>query len=135
MSNQVSQPPQTSHSPHCHSTRSPTPSPSLRNNPETIAHSIIHTHQILPGIPFEIPCPICQRAIERGEYHHHSETDIIHSVSMDRRAHRELFDTTNKLGDKIQVESDEVSTKTSTKEGYGVMNQIHLAWMGKTKRT
>ena len=89
VSNQVPQPPQTSHSPHCHSTRSPTLYPLPRNNLETIPHPIIHTHQVPPSVPFEIPWPICQEAIERGECHCHGETNIVHSVSMDRRAQRE----------------------------------------------
>ena len=91
VSNQVPQPPQTIHSPYCYPTRSPTPYPSPRNNPKTILCPVIHTHQVSPDVPFEIPCPICQAAIERGECHHHGEIDIVYSVSMNRRADRESF--------------------------------------------
>ena len=95
MSNQAPQLFQTSHSPHHHgSTPYPTPGP----KPETLHHPrnsspcpIVDTHPIPSRVPFEIPCPICHRAIERGEHHHHSERDIVQSSSLNLRAHWNPF--------------------------------------------
>ena len=95
MSNQAPQPPQTSHSPYyCGPTSYPTPGP----RPETLhcprnssPHLIVDTHLVPPGVPFEIPCPICHGAIERGECHHHGERNIVWSSSSNLRAHQNPF--------------------------------------------
>ena len=85
MSNQAPQLSQISHSPHC---CGPTSYPTLHLRPETLyhprnssPHPIVDTHLVPPRVPFEIPCPICHGAIERGECHHHSERDIVWSSS------------------------------------------------------
>ena len=48
-------------------------------------------HPVPPRVPFKIPCPICHRAIERGECHHHGERDIVWSSSSNLRAHWNPF--------------------------------------------
>ena len=81
VSNQAPQPSQTSHSPHCHD---PTPYSTPDSRSQTLHHPrnsspcpIVDTHPVPPGVPFEISCPICHGAIERGEHHHHGERDIV----------------------------------------------------------
>ena len=95
MSNQAPQLPQTSHSPcHCGPTSYSTPGP----RPETLHHPrnsfpypIVDTHLVPPGVFFEIPCPICHAAIERGECHHYGERDIVWSSYINLRAHWNPF--------------------------------------------
>ena len=95
VSNQAPQPPQTSHSPHHHG---PIPIPTPGSRPETFhcprnssPHPIVDTHLILPGAPSEIPYPIFQGAIERGEHHNHGERNIVRSNSPNIRAHQNPF--------------------------------------------
>ena len=95
MSNQAPQLPQTCHSPH-HCGLTPFPTPGSR--PETFhcprnssSHPIVDTHLVSPGVPFEIPYPICHEAIERGECHHHGKRDIVQSSSSNLRAHQSPF--------------------------------------------
>ena len=95
MSNQAPQSPQTSHSPyHCGLT--PFPTPGYR--PETFhcprnssSYPIVNIHPVPPGVPFELPYPICHGAIERGECHHHNKRDIVQSSSSNLRAHQSPF--------------------------------------------
>ena len=67
ISNQAPQPPQTSHSPCCHGSTSfstPDSRPETLHHPRnTSAYPIIDT--VPSGVPFEIACPICHRAIEK----------------------------------------------------------------------
>ena len=83
------------HSPHHYgSTLYPTPGP----RPETLhcpkdssPCPIVDTHPVSSRVPFEIPCPICHGAIERGECHHYSEKDIVQSSFSNLRAHWNPF--------------------------------------------
>ena len=50
-----------------------------------------NTHLVPSKVPFEIPCPICHGVIEKEEYHHHSERDIVQSSSSNLRAHQNPF--------------------------------------------
>ena len=95
VSNQAPQLPQTSHSPHhCDPTPYPTPdsrSETLHYPRNSSPYPIVDTYLVPPGVPFEIPYPICHRAIERRECHHHNERDIVQSSSSNLRAHWNPF--------------------------------------------
>ena len=41
---------------------------------------------VAPGVPFELPCPICQCPLERGQYCHH------HSITILRRSTEDLLE-------------------------------------------
>ena len=36
---------------------------------------------VTPGVPFHLPCPICQQGIERAEIHHHGKRNVIRQGS------------------------------------------------------
>ena len=95
VSNQAPQPLQTSHNPHhCGPTPYPTPGPrpeTLHHPKNSFPHPIVDTYLVPPEVPFEIPCPICHRAIERGEHHHHGKRKVVQSSSSNLRAHQNPF--------------------------------------------
>ena len=95
ISNQAPQSPQISHSSHCHGlTPYPTPGPrpkTLQCPRNSSPPPTVNTHLVPPGVPFEIPCPICHGAIERGGHHHHGKKDIVQFSSSNLRAHQNPF--------------------------------------------
>ena len=36
------------------------------------------SHIVAPGVPFELPCPICRRPLEQGQYCRHHGITILH---------------------------------------------------------
>ena len=48
---------------------------------ETQPQPVLNQTIVSPGVPFQIPCPICQGSIEWVEIHQHSERDIIRQGS------------------------------------------------------
>ena len=95
MSNQAPQLHQTSHSP-CHHGPTPFPTPGSRSETfhcprNSFPHPIVDTHPVLSRVSFEVPCPICHRAIERGECHHHGKRNIVQSSSSNLRAYQNPF--------------------------------------------
>jgi hypothetical protein len=46
----------------------PNPSQAEVSVPHILSHPSPDTRTVPPGVPFELPCPSCQRPLERGEY-------------------------------------------------------------------